>query len=362
MIPLNNMMKKIVRRATFILLVAFLVVVLIPGNEKLFTDDVKAAQIPANNTTKPITITFAGDVMLDKGVGARINKYGVDYPFKYVSPYFKNSDLSVVNLETSVSTRGNAATKEFTFRSQPKTVQGIKNAGIDIVSLANNHTLDYGPVALFDTMNYLKKANIGYTGAGKNIDDAFTAQYRTINGKKIAILGISRVLPDTSWMASKSRAGIASGYTMNPMMSYVKNAVKKSDYTIVFVHWNKERMDYPEAYARTMGKQYIDAGVDVVIGAHSHSLMGTELYKGKPIYYSLGNFVFEGNSSPKGKESMIVKLTLQNNKVSSSIIPLHIDNGQPRPVNNAYNQTIIKKLNKLSYNTKFTSTCSMVSK
>jgi poly-gamma-glutamate capsule biosynthesis protein CapA/YwtB (metallophosphatase superfamily) len=305
--------------------------------------------------TKPITVTLAGDVMFEGDIKSQINKYGVDYPFKYVNTYFKKSDLTVVNLETSISTRGKAASKQFTFRANPSVVKGIKNSGIDVVSLANNHTLDYGTTALFDTMNYLKKSNIGTVGAGKNSQEAFSAQYRVINGKRIAIIGLSRVLPEASWFASNTKAGIASAYSTNPMMNYVKTAVKKSDYTIIMIHWNKERKDYPEDYARKLGKQFIDLGVDAVIGGHSHTLMGSEIYKGAPIYYSLGNFIFDGSSDPRGQESMIVRLTLQNNKVASSIIPLKIVKGIPRPVDNAYNQKIIKKLNKISYQSKFAS-------
>jgi len=319
------------------------------GNLKI-NNKVDAAQ----NTNKPITVTLAGDMMFEGKINYQIKKYGVDYPFKYVSPYFKKSDLTVVNLETSISNRGKAEDKQFRFRANPSVVKGIKNSGIDIVSLANNHSLDYGKDALMDTLNYAKKEQIGTVGAGKNSKEAFTAQYRTINGKKIAILGLSHVLPESSWFAGSNKAGIASAYTTNPMMQYVKYAVKKSDYTIIMIHWNKERKDYPEDYARKLGKQFIDAGVDAVVGGHSHTLMGTEIYKGAPIYYSLGNFIFDGSNDPKGQESMIVRLTLQNNKVKSSIIPLKINNGIPRTVNANYNQTIIKKLSNISYNTKFT--------
>ena len=86
-------------------------------------------------------------------------------------------------------------------------------------------------------------------------------------------------------------------------MTYVKKAVKNSDYTVIMIHWNRERQDYPESYAREMAKDFINAGVDAVIGSHSHSLMGIEYYKGKPIYYSLGNFVFTNSSDPRGSES-----------------------------------------------------------
>ncbi|WP_139368035.1 CapA family protein [Priestia abyssalis] len=299
---------------------------------------------------EPITLAFAGDVLLDSGVGKDIEVHGVSYPFKHVASLLAQADLAAVNLETPVSKRGTPFQKQFAFRSRPETLQGIVDAGIDVVSLANNHTLDYGEEALLDTIDHLKAYRIGYTGAGKNEEEAFTAHYKIIKGKKVAILGLSRVLPNVSWFAKKDRAGIANAYHEEPMMEYVKKAVQSSDYTVVMIHWNKELADYPEEYAKAMARQFIDAGVTAVIGSHSHSLMGIEYYKGSPIYYSLGNFVFTNSSVPKGRETVIAHITLDNGAVSSSLTPLKIAAHQPVPMDQAYNEQLIQKLNNLSYN------------
>jgi poly-gamma-glutamate capsule biosynthesis protein CapA/YwtB (metallophosphatase superfamily) len=299
---------------------------------------------------EPITLSFAGDVLLDLAVGNDIEAHGVSYPFQHVASLFTKADLAAVNLETSVSIRGTPADKQFTFRSRPETLQGVVKAGIDVVSLANNHTLDYGTEALFDTMKHLDTYKIGYTGAGKNEKEAFSAYYTTIKGKNIAILGLSRVLPEGSWFAKGAHPGIANAYHDEPMMSYVKEAVEKSDYTIVMIHWNRELQDYPEDYAKVMARQLIDAGVSAVIGSHSHSLMGIEYYKGSPIFYSLGNFVFTKSSVPKGNETMIVDVTLDHGTTSTQITPLKIIHHQPRPIDAAYNRELIQKLNRLSYN------------
>ncbi|MEW4282086.1 CapA family protein [Priestia koreensis] len=301
----------------------------------------------------PITFAFTGDVLLDKDVGQAIDQYGVDYPFQQVAPILQKADIAAINLETSVSTRGNPAGKQFTFRAKPKTLQGVKNAGVDVVTLANNHTLDYGVDALEDTITNLDEQKIGHTGAGMDEKEAFSAHYIKKNGKTIAILGLSHVLPEGSWFAKPDQPGIAEAYNTEPMMSYVKKAVKKADYTIVMIHWNRELADYPQEYARTLGKQFIDAGVSAVIGSHSHCLMGAELYKGSPIYYSLGNFVFTKSSVAKGRETMIVNMTIDNGKVTSSVVPANISNGQPRLQDQAYNQYIFQKLSRLSYNAHF---------
>jgi poly-gamma-glutamate capsule biosynthesis protein CapA/YwtB (metallophosphatase superfamily) len=300
---------------------------------------------------QPITIKFTGDILLDSAVGYDIERYGVDYPFEKVASLLKDADLTVGNLETSVSTRGTPQEKEFTFRSKPNTLKGLVDAGFDAVTIANNHTLDYGRDALLDTIHYLDQYKIGHMGAGKNEEEAFKAYYTTVKDKRIAIVGLSRVLPYGSWYALKNRPGIASAYQSEPMYSYVKKAVANSDYTIVFIHWNKERMDYPESYAKTMARAFIELGVDAVIGSHSHSLMGMEVYNGAPIFYSMGNFVFTPNKSPKGSETMIAQLTFKNGKMEkTSVVPAKIIHEQPTLMNIGYNRYIYTKLSKISYN------------
>ncbi|WP_261130160.1 CapA family protein [Bacillus sp. Marseille-Q3570] len=313
---------------------------------KISEKSIKTAEAIVN----PITISFTGDILLDSRVGAAIDQHGVDYPYQSVKHILQKSDITIGNLETSVSTRGTPEEKLFAFRSKPETLKGLADAGYDMVSIANNHTLDYGTEALFDTMDHLKNYGIGYSGAGKNEEEAFTAYYKTVNGKKVAILGLSRVLPYADWAAQPNRPGIASAYTYEPMMKYVKKAVENSDHAIVYIHWNKERADYPEDYAREMARKFIDAGVSAIIGSHSHSLMGIEYYDGAPIFYSLGNFVFTQSKSPKGQETMIVNLSFDDDEVKPHIIPAKIINYQPTLMDDAYNQSIINKLNQLSYN------------
>ena len=305
----------------------------------------------------PINLIFAGDILLDGYVGDQIAEFGVNYPFVNVAPVLKKADMSFANLETPVSIRGNPSDKMFAFRSEPKTLKGLVYAGIDGVTLANNHILDYGKTAMLDTLIHLDKNKIGHTGAGKNSTEAFAPYVKTIQGKKIAVIGVSRVLPDPSWYASSSRAGAASAYSMEPMLSEIKKSSKVNDFTVVYIHWNQEFKDYPESYARLMAKKIIDSGADMIIGAHSHCLMGIEYYKHKPIYYSLGNFVF--NRSTRGGDktiqSMLVKIEIKGSAVTGQITPVKIIRGQPKFMDDLYNKDTIKTLNKLSYNAQINS-------
>jgi len=299
-------------------------------------------------THKPITVHLVGDMMFDNEVADNIGKYGIDFPFAKM-PMLGKADLTFGNLETSVSTRGAAADKQYTFRSAPSTLRSLLNAGFDGVSLANNHTLDYGTVALMDTIRHLDRYKLGHTGAGANENEAYKPFVRTVNGKKVAIVGISRVLPETSWYAGPDKPGIAQGYSTEPMMSRIREAAKSSDYTIVFIHWNKERVDYPEPYARKYAKMFIDAGADAVIGAHSHCLQGIEWYKDKPIYYSLGNFVFTSKAE-KSRMTIMAALTFEGGRVTTRVVPAKIENTRPRLADADYGRKTIAKLNGISFN------------
>ncbi|NTU31836.1 CapA family protein [Brevibacillus sp. HB1.1] len=296
-----------------------------------------------------IQVAFVGDMILDKSVGNQIGRYGVDYPFQKTGDFLKQADLTIGNLETPVSTRGRPEKKEYTYRAKPESLQGLVNAGFDVVNLANNHSLDYGMDALYDTMEHLKKAKIGYVGAGKNEEEAFAPYIQTIKGKRVAVIGISRVLPNERWYARKNKPGLAHAYSYEPMLSHVKKAVAESDITIAVMHWNLEYKDYPEPYAREMAKKLIDSGVDAIVGSHSHSIMGVEFYKKAPIYYSVGNFVFTTSRNPKGREAMMVQLTFSKDGSKSHVIPVKLTNGQPAPMDEKNKKRIIDKLNRISY-------------
>ncbi|WP_442950116.1 CapA family protein [Paenibacillus sp. HW567] len=304
------------------------------------------------STQENITLAFAGDILLDGFVGGQIERYGVNFPFVKVAPVLKQADMAFANLETPVSVRGKAAEKTFAFRTKPAALAGLNYAGIDGVTVANNHILDYGQDAMLDTLIHLDKYKVGHTGAGKDSDEAFKPYTKSVKGKKIAVLGTSRVLSSPSWYAGKSHPGAASAYTPEPLLGAIKKSAKENDYTIVYIHWNTEFKDYPEKYARTLAKQMIDSGADMIIGAHSHCLMGIEYYKHKPIYYSLGNFVF--NRSTRGGDktlhSMLVQFNIGNAGVTSRVTPVKIIGGQPNFMGDAYNKDTIKRLNQLSFN------------
>ncbi len=246
----------------------------------------------------PIVLGFSGDVNLDD-VSYPIAKYKAangDLTKCLSSDLLDEmnaADIMMLNNEFAFSTRGTKEkNKSFTFRSDPQHVEILTKMGVDIVSLANNHALDFGPDALIDTFATLDGADIDYIGAGDNLDRAKAPIYYTVGDKKIAYVAASRVVPDMSWYASEDKLGMLGTYDSTIFVASIEEAAENSDYVIAFVHWGIERNNYPEAYQRNLAKQYIDAGADAVIGCHPHVMQGVEFYKGKPIAYSLGNFWF----------------------------------------------------------------------
>ncbi|QPC46848.1 CapA family protein [Mangrovibacillus cuniculi] len=135
--------------------------------------------------TSPFVVSFVGDVMMDWSVKGAIEKYGPDFPWKDVTPILSASDISIANLETAVTTRGIADDKQYAFRSAPDSLKGLANAGVDIVSLANNHSLDYGVEGLLDTFDYITASGMRYIGAGKSEEEAYQSIEMTLGGEKL---------------------------------------------------------------------------------------------------------------------------------------------------------------------------------
>lgn len=259
---------------------------------------------PAPNTT----VLFAGDVYFSDYVLANYNQSGIQGVLsKDLLKEMKQADLTVVNNEFPYSTRGTQAPdKQFTFRIDPSYVSMLLESGVDLVTLANNHVLDYGKDALSDTFQTLDQAGISYMGAGNSFKRAAKLITKKANGHKLGFLAASRVFPDVSWNVENAQPGVLSAYDPARLLSAVQDAQDKCDFLFVYVHWGIERNTAPEQYQVSLAHALIDAGADAVIGAHPHVLQGVEFYNGKPIFYSLGNFIFYQNI----EKTAVVKMTL----------------------------------------------------
>lgn len=309
-----------------------------------------------NESTKggvkePLTVSVVGDILLGgPRIASLLEKNGYDYPYTEVKDYLKNADITVGNLETAVTTRGSAQEKTYVFRSDPKTLPALKEAGFDVLNLANNHVLDYGQVGLSDTLANLEKADISYVGAGNNAKEAFTPVYIKRKNSTIAIVGFSRVAPKPDWFAGSKTPGIAGTYSPAAAVAAIKEAKKHADAVIVIVHWGIERSDYPNDVQTDLGHKYIDAGADLVLGGHPHVLQGFELYKDKWIAYSLGNFIFTSNQVKKTWESMILQATFKPGKPCElKVVPVNLQSAaKPKPMDEAAGKRLFQRLTSLS--------------
>ncbi len=294
------------------------------------TGDIDNEVVPVSSPTPtpeetPIILDFAGDVNLDDTLAPAQRydkeKKGILGGFsRELVDEMNAADIMMVNNEFAYSTRGSKTPdKSFTFRANPDRVTILKEMGVDIVSLANNHALDYGQDALLDTFDTLTQAGIDYIGAGEDLERAKAPVYYTIGDKKIAYIAASRVVFAMDWYAADSKPGMIGTYDPAPVLETIREATTNSDFVVAFLHWGVERSTYPEKYQRDLARQYIDAGADLVVGCHPHVMQGFEFYKGKPIAYSLGNYWFNAREQKSG----LLKVYLNpDDSVQVQILPV----------------------------------------
>ena len=285
--------------------------------------DIKEIEVHDNGTA---VLAFAGDVMFSDAYLEAYDQSGISaIADDEMLKAMQEADLFILNEEFPFSLRGEPmADKQFTFRTDPKYVQIFKELGTDIVTLANNHALDYGRDAFCDTLETLDKAGIKRIGGGYNIAEAAAPAVYTVNGLSLAIFGATRVSPSAGWYAGTEQAGLLQTYDPSRLNAAIREAKQSYDYVIVFVHWGIEKNETPEEYQRTLAKGYIDAGADLVVGAHPHVLQGFEYYKGVPIIYSLGNYLF-GNRT--GQTLLLETVFSKEEPLAVRLVPCQRRNG-----------------------------------
>lgn len=225
--------------------------------------------------------------------------------------------------------------KEFVFKSGGTgTAEGLKDAGFTVLTLANNHMMDYQEEGLVDTLNGLSKAGIVTAGAGVDLASAWVPANLDIKGRKVVVISAADVVP-LNYDAAEDRPGIASMKDADVLIKQVEAAREDNPDALIVLslHWGVEASLTPTARQRDIAHRLVDAGADLILGHHPHRLQGIEIYKGRPVFYSLGNFQFDTN--PPGDESVIAKVVYGDGQVpaSVSIVPVLIEKGgYPRPL------------------------------
>lgn len=285
--------------------------------------------------SEPITMLFAGDLTLsdnvERFVGSRMG-----YVFERWKPG-READIFMANLEHPITTWTERVEKKFNFKMSPAYGAILLDAGVTLVNSANNHVFDYGLQGIDDTMRYLDSLGIPHTGVGRNLKDARRPVVLERKGRKIGFLGY---YGGGDFAATRDKPGFAPRYT-RLIIEDVKALRTRVDYVVVNFHWGVERAPLPEEWQITLAHRVVDAGADLIIGHHPHVLQGIERYKGAVIAYSLGNFVFGGNSLHT-YETGVLKVVLSDQGAEVDLIPVSVRRWQPQPSEGASRDSVIR--------------------
>lgn len=267
---------------------------------------------PTRNEFKT-TIILTGDIMLGRSVlNESLKNVGPTYPFLYVSDILKSANLTVSNLETPITKDCPVITTGMVFCTKPEMVKGLNFAGIDVVSLANNHTENYGKEGFEETKSFLTKDGIEFLD-GKNF------VIKEVNGIKFGFLGFN-------FMYRKPTES---------ELKLIKDSNEKVDILFAMIHWGEEYTSEPNDFQKDIANMLVDSGIDVVVGSHPHWVQNIDTINDKLVFYSLGNFVFDQTWSEETKTGMAVRLTYQNDKlINVERLPIYMKNlGQPEWTN-----------------------------
>ncbi|MEV4508911.1 CapA family protein [Dactylosporangium sp. NPDC049525] len=315
----------------------FVMPLLLAGCSATAADSVPASPSPsasplpsvaASPAPVDLTLVFAGDVhFMDRT--AKLLKDPTT-AFGPIASQLSAADLTIVNLETAITSRGTEEPKTYHFRTTPVAIDALKAAGVDAVSIANNHTLDYGRVGLLDTLDALRSASFPAFGAGADVESAYRPWLTTVRGVKIAVLGFSQVGElASSWAPGPSKPGIAMAFDTARAVAAVTAARQQADLVIVFNHWGDEGNSCANSAQKTFAGKLSAAGADLIIGAHAHTLQGSGWLGPTFVAYGLGNFLWYGTS--KSTETGVLRLTVRDRSVTKrEFLPAVVsDTGQP---------------------------------
>jgi poly-gamma-glutamate synthesis protein (capsule biosynthesis protein) len=264
----------------------------------------------------PARLLFTGDLMIGRHIETLSGLYGEQYPFEKITKTLESHDAVIANLEGPlVAAHAKTPNGSFEFSFPTTTATLLKREHIEYVTLANNHTYDQGDEVLQSMRQYLGVAGVTVFGDPIKIGNAsFIAT--TIAGRNVVLVGYNATYTFDTTEAVR--------------LVQKTQEEHQGAYIVVCIHWGEEYELLPTGAQHTIGQALIDGGADVVIGSHPHVVQGVELYKGKPIFYSLGNFIFDQYFSDEVKEGLLVGVSLGKDVVTYSLFPISIDRGQPR--------------------------------
>ncbi|WP_033219743.1 CapA family protein [Kitasatospora phosalacinea] len=284
-----------------------------------------------------ITVAFAGDVHFEGRTASRLGAGKADTALGPISATLSTADLAVLNLETAITSRGKAESKTYTFRTTPKALEALKDAGVDVVSQANNHAVDFGPDGLADTLAAKAASPIPVVGIGKDAEEAYAPHVTTVRGVKVAVLAASQVneITNQKWRAGARKPGIASALDEGALLHAVAGAKAQASVVLVYLHWGDEGVACPTRAQTALAKKLADAGATAVVGTHAHTMLGAGMLGKTYVAYGFGNFLWYGTSNyTASDETGVTTLTVtaDGRVTGEAFTPAHIDGrGVPVP-------------------------------
>ena len=279
------------------------------------------------NTTDPnVTLMFGGDVTL---ADAFADMVGDDYRWAFADMNeYRQADVAMVNLENPLTEADTPlANKAFNFKADPEAVKVLTEGGVDIVTLANNHAMDYEAAGLAETMRILDQAGIHHIGAGQDVQEARRPEILEVKGQRIAYLGYY----DDDLHAASEEAPGTNARRNDRVAADIRAVRDQVDWIVVNYHWGEELAEHPSEQQVDLARFTIDQGADLVVGHHPHVLQGAEIYKGRPIAYSLGNFIFGGNAR-SDYDTAVLKVALRDKQMKVEFLPVEVTQYQPEVV------------------------------
>ncbi|MFD8595698.1 CapA family protein [Kitasatospora sp. NPDC059646] len=284
-----------------------------------------------------ITVAFAGDVHFEGRTAARLAAPAAETALGPIAKTLAAADLAVLNLETAITGRGKPEPKTYTFRTSTKALTALKDAGVDVLSQANNHAVDFGPDGLTDTLAAKAASPIPLIGIGKDATEAYAPHLTTVRGVKVAVLAASQVddLTNQKWRAGQHKPGIASAFDEKALLRAVTDAKAQAPVVLVYLHWGEEGVACPTAAQTALAKKLATAGATAVVGTHAHTMLGAGMLGNTYVAYGFGNFLWYGTSNyTASDETGVTTLTItgEGRVTGETFTPAHIDGrGVPVP-------------------------------
>jgi poly-gamma-glutamate synthesis protein (capsule biosynthesis protein) len=301
---------------------------------------------PKGPTRPPgeFTLALAGDVHFMDRVAVRLAADPATV-FGEAAPVLSRADVTMVNLETAITTGGVPQAKAFHFRAPPVALTALRDAGIDVATMANNHGADYGAEGIADSLAAIAASHFPVIGIGKDNNAAFAPYTRTINGAKLAIIAADQVQDETTlrlFSAGPGKPGVANAFS--PQLEDTVRAMKAAGYiVVVYLHWGTEHVTCPNDNQRAIADQLAQAGATAVVGTHAHELQGAGWRPdGVFVAYGLGNYLWFKGAGDDSPDNGVLTLTFRSGKVvSDTFAPSHLDDrGVPVPATGATKQRI----------------------